>query len=393
MLKKILLISPVPSHPHNEGNRVRIYRLLMNLQAMGNDVYFVYIKQEVGDEEAMKKCWGNNFSSIDYKRPKTAFKKRPQKISDKIIRRIKAIFDSDPYFTYSVDDWYDNCIDRVLKELSRTINPDVVIVEYVFLSKALECFGNNVLKTIDTHDLFTDRYKLYLKNKQQPQWFSTTRREEKKGLSRADVIIAIQQKEAAILSRFISNKKIITIGHLVDLYEDYKDADRQLKNRILFVGSRNPINVNGIKYFISEVFPKLRNKMPDVQLILVGDVCDVLESCKGCIKLGRLSNLKDAYDMADVVVSPILFGTGLKIKNIEALGYSKPLVTTPAGAEGLEKAAGKAFLVAESPQQFLKCITEVLSNNNLYRELSKNAYEFAKAWNQDCLKVLQKAFY
>ena len=388
MKKKILVISPVPSHPQNQGNRARIYNLLVNIKEMGQDVYFVHIKQEVGNSKSMQQCWREKYYSIPYERPKTAYKKPIKKLGQKIVRKLCSLVDSDPKFTYMIDDWYDDSINEVLNDLSKSINPDVVIVEYVFLSKALECFGKNVLKIIDTHDIFADRYKLYQQNKQRPRWFSTTKKEENKGLSRADIVIAIQQKEADILTKRLKNTKVVIVGHLVSLYQLTKE---KLNKKILFIGSRNRINVNGINYFIKDVFSQIKLKFYDAQLILAGDICNVVESFDGCIKLGRVDNLKDAYELADLVINPILFGTGLKIKNIEALGYSKPLVTTTVGAEGIENGAGKAFLIAESPEQFVSHMTEIFSSDiESYKKLSSNAYNYAKEWNLNCLQILRK---
>ena len=396
MRKKILVVSPNPTHPQNSGNRTRIHSLLLNLKEMGHDVYFVHITNVKGDRQAMQQFWGEEkFYSIPYEKPQTTNKFYDQKaeniiikITRKILRKVQAIIGSDPYFTYLVDDWYTETIDKILLELSTEIKPDVVMVEYVFFSKALECFDKNVLKIIDTHDIFADRYKLYLKNKQKPpHWYSTTIEEENKGLNRADIIIAIQQKEADILVKRLKNKNIVTVGHLVTLHPA---KPKKIANKILFVGSDNAVNVSGINYFINNVFSQLKSKLENVQLILAGDICDRIEKFDGCMKLGRVENIEDAYDLADVVVSPILFGTGLKIKNIESLGYAKPLITTPAGAEGMEEGMGKAFLVANSPEEYVSQIVKILSNADLYENLSSNGYEFAKQWNSNCLQVLRE---
>ena len=388
MSKKILVISPIPSHPQNAGNRARVYSLFLNLKEMGHDVYFLHIQKETGDEESMQSSWGNNFYSIPYQKPKTAKKQYPKRLSQKIIRKIQSFIFSDPLFTYSIDDWYDDSVNEKIINISNQISPHVVIVEYVFFSKALELFDKNIIKIIDTHDKFTDRYKLYQKKGKNPRWYSTTSKQEIKGLSRADVILSIQQKETNWFSKRLKKQQIVTVGHLVKLHSNNSN---ELKNTILFVGSKNPINVDGINYFIKQVFPDLKSKFKNLKLILAGDVCEEVEDFKDCIKLGRVENLKDAYQLADIVISPVLFGTGLKIKNIEALGYSKPLVTTSVGAEGMEEAANKAFLIANSPLEFVDAITKIFSDIELYKNLSQNAYNFAKKWNKSCLKILGDA--
>ena len=391
MSKKILVISPTPSHPQNAGNRSRIYRLLLSLKEMRYDVHFLHIKETLGDEAAMEKCWGDKFYSLTYNQPETKVKKKPktlkQRIIKKIVRIIKSLINNDPQFNYLIDDWYDDSVDQKIIELSKKISPEVILVEYVFFSKALELFDKNAIKIIDTHDIFHNRYKLYQRNKRTPEWFSTSKAQEIKGLNRADIIIAIQEQEEKLFSRFLKSKEIVTVGHLVDLQ---KFIPRNLSYKILFVGSSNSINVDGIEYFIKDIFPKIKTKFKEAKLVLAGDICNVIEDFDGCCKLGRVQNLKEAYDAVDLAINPVQYGTGLNIKNIEALGYSKPLVTTSKGAEGMEHGNGTTFLIADSAIDFANHIIEIFSNNNTYENLAKKSYEFAFNWNQNYLQVLNK---
>ncbi len=381
--KKVLVISPVPSHPQNAGNRSRIYNLLMNLQKLGHDVYFLYIHQEIADEYLMRKTWGDNFYSVPY----TDCWQKKRSLAARIIRKLRCFLTNYPKYPGAVDDWYDNSVNQLLVELQRKIKPDVVIVEYVFFSKALKYFGKDVLKIIDTHDIFNNRVNLYKEKGQQYYWYSTTAKEESKGLRRADLIIAVQKEEEEYFKKLVGNK-VITIGHTVPLHRPKQIAQPRIK--ILYVASKNEINIHSFSYFIREIFPKVRAKLPDVQLAIAGNICEVVEDTDGCIKLGYAENIDEVYDTVDVVINPILFGTGLKIKNIEALGQSKVLITTPEGAKGLEKGANKAFIVANNVDEFAQSVIEVLTNPILSSNLSQNAYVFAQDYNKKVLETLEK---
>lgn len=392
MNKRILIISPIATHPLNHGNKQRVHTLLLNLRELGNDIYFVHIRIHEGDEKAMWQCWGEKFYPIPYKMPKAYFsKERDYKIAREIYSTTGFVNKNSSCFTYLLDDIYDNSIDASIIDLSKRINPNVVIVEYVFLSKALECFDKDVLKIIDTHDIFADRSEKFFNNKQfPPNGFSTTEEQENKGLSRADIIIAIQKNEANLFKNRLSSKKIAIVGHTVSLQ---RLKYRKLTNKILFFGSANSVNNYSIRYFIKDIFPLIKERFRNAELILAGEICERLIEFDDCLKLGKVDNLKDVYDMADVVINPVLVGTGLKIKNIEALGYLKPLITTALGAEGLEEGIGKAFLIAESPEDFLDCITKIFTDNIFYESLCRNAYNFVREYNQKCLNALKEIFY
>lgn len=387
MSRRILVISPTPSHPQNAGNRARIYNLLLNLRAAGHVVYFAYVEETPGDKTSMLQCWGDEFfSAIAYNKPETARKKAPKHFVAKILIWLRALFGSDPRYTYAIDDWYDDLVDGAIDEISKSFKPDVVIAEYVFFSKALENFDSSVLKIIDTHDVFTNRYKLYLNNKQCPRWFSTTEKEEQKGLNRANSVIAIQGHEEQVFSTLLEPpKKVVTVGHLVPLQSL---PVKIFTYSILYIGSCNPINVEGVDSFIRDVFPKIKNTFKDAKLILAGDICDVVDDFEGCLKLGRVEALEEAYALSDVIINPVHFGTGLKIKSIEALGYAKPLVTTPIGAEGLETGTNEAFLLANTADEFAHSIIQIFSDGQIREKLSRNAYSFAQRWNQRCLEAL-----
>lgn len=384
MIRKILVISPTFPCPVTTGNRARIYEFLLNLKKIGHDVYFLYINIEPFDESQIgENSWSKKTFIAPYKPPHRALAKR-------IIRKLKRILGKESAFLYSIDDWYDHSLDSFVTHLSSQIQFDTVIVEYVFFSKVLDCFGSNVLKMIDTHDVYTNRHRIYLENNQYPHWYSTTQGEESKGLDRADVVVAIQQNEKEIFSK-LTHKKVVTIGHTVLLQKPIQQPS--VDQVILFIGAGNPMNMKGINSFLQEVLPQVRLHYPKLQLILAGTICETVPDVDHCIKLGKVPHLKEVYDKACIVINPIPYGTGLKIKTIEALGYGKPLVTTSIGAEGLENGINQAFLVADTAESFAQAVINVLSDPTFANNLSRNAYDFAKAWNEASIRELKNVLF
>lgn len=372
MQKKILVISPTFAYPLTAGNRVRIHQLLLSLKNIGYEVHFLYINTEPFDQsQARENLWCDQLYVAPYHSPHKTFFSRA-------VRKLKRLLNWHAY-TYLIDDWYDKSLDEFIIQLTHQIDFDVVMVEYVFFSKALECFGDQVLKIIDTHDVYTDRHLMYLENQKDPHWYFTTAQQEAKGLDRADIIIAIQENEKAFFSQ-LTDKKIVVVGHTVTL--------RELMPRfattkaILFIGACNPMNIQGINAFMQHILPLVQTRFADVRLLLAGTICDAVGDVEACIKLGQVEDLETAYELADVVINPIPYGTGLKIKTIEALGYAKPLVTTSVGADGLEVGKDKAFLVSDTPEEFAEAIIQLFSNDQFARTLCRNAYQLAQQWNE-----------
>lgn len=387
MGKRILVVSPTPSHPQNAGNRARIFNLLSALVERGHKIYFVHVKKErFGDNKRMREEW-SGFHSLNYH---CSLYNRKQLKLESWKKGILRIFLKDIYFPYKIDDWWDSAVDSFIINLHRKHYFEVIIAEYVFFSKVLDLFGQDVLKVIDTHDIFTDRHKKYIKYGVMPGFFYTTKREEAKGLNRSDLILAIQENEANFY-KTITNKKVSTIGHPVKLKTP--KTKKRLNKSILFVGSNNIPNVKSISYFIKNIFPKLKKNEPNLSLYIVGNIKNnkdfqVIEMPSGCKAIGEVDNLGPYYQYADIVVNPVLFGSGLNIKMIESLGYGKPTVTTPVGAKGLEDGAGDAFWVANNDENFVEIILNLLQDVQSCNKLGYRAYEFAENYNANCLRVL-----
>lgn len=376
---KILVVSPTPTHPKNAGNRARINDLLNLIKSLGHDVYFLHIEQEKGDENKMREIWGEHFISVEYRRDSHRLAV--------LKRKYGGYFDQDLKYIYDIDEWYDSSLNKVVLDLHAKHNFDTVIVEYIFISKVFECFDDSVRKIIDTHDVFTNRHRQYLLQNQQPRWFSTSKKGEAKACNRADLVLAIQDKEKEFYSS-ICKSKVVTVGHLVPVQDT--PIINNSSNKLLFVASNNPVNVQGMKYFLEKIFPEVQKKIPDVEISLVGSVCKDINDQPGLKKLGFVDDLKKVYDKADIVINPVIINTGLSIKNLEALGSAKPLVTSTVGAEGLESGVGKAYRIADSPQEFTDHLVEILSDEKIRLSLAQGASDFVKECNKLVFEQMKK---
>jgi len=367
--KKILVISPAPTHP---SNRIRILNMVRCLADQGHDVHFLYSDQEKGDTEKMKEYWGERFYRVNYEKPKPGRK-------DILIERLKTVVNKYSKYYSGVDDHYNLQLDAEIMRLKEVHHFDAVLVEYIFQSRAFLNFGVKTLKVIDTHDVMTGRHKLFLKEGKNPVWYSTTRGQEKKGIVRSDVIIAIQEKEKDHFHRLAPRKKVVNIGHIVQLKDSVSDTPRK---KLLFVGSNNPSNYYGINDFLEKVFPTLRLSFHDLELIIAGNICGKLpDGLAGVVKLGEVDDLEKAYELSDIVINPLTVGTGLKIKMIEAMGLSKAVISTEVGAEGIE-GKGRAYLMADSTDDYTYQLKILFNNSKFYLDVCSNARKTAETYNR-----------
>lgn len=137
---------------------------------------------------------------------------------------------------------------------------------------------------------------------------------------------------------------------------------------VLFVGNLSYVpNIDGICWFIEEVWPSLLAMAPDLQLVVAGSrpAPAVLKAC-GAPGIQLLSDPPDVaplYASATVAIVPLRCGSGSRIKLLEAGAHGVPVVSTRKGAEGLDLDPGVHLHLAEStPEPFLAALRACLSN-------------------------------
>lgn len=383
---RILVFSPVPTHPPIAGNRARILTLTEALSAAGHELHFGWAPMEDGDSSAMKAHFGESYTEFHYRPPKLV-----KGIGARLWRRILGQFKIESAFVWQLDDWYDPGLTAQLAELHAKYHFDAVFVEYVFMSQALSAFPDNVIKIIDTHDRFANRHLHYLQAGKRPGWYSTTPEEETKGLARADVVIAIQENEARLFNEALhGSRRVITVGHLLDMSESVQLASTPTA---VFIASGNQINVDAATAFITDVLPLILAAIPQFELLLAGDVCKYVQDTPGVRKLGRVSSIASTYAQGALAINPVKMGTGLNIKTMECLAMGIPLVSSQSGSRGLENLRGKAFLSVDDNdnQAMANAVINVLKDKALRISLSHEALRAAKTWNATQLCNLANA--
>ena len=166
----------------------------------------------------------------------------------------------------------------------------------------------------------------------------------------------------------------------------YRDPDPPLGRvevegppTVLFQGTlRYPPNADGARFLVDEVGPILRSLVPDVRLRLVGVTTPALASLDAppaVTLVGRVPDIDAELATADLVVVPLRFGSGTRLKVLEAFAHRIPVVSTALGAEGLGAEDGVHLLVAESAHDLADACARLLSDTELRAAISDQAHE------------------
>ena len=147
-----------------------------------------------------------------------------------------------------------------------------------------------------------------------------------------------------------------------------------------YVASPYQPNIDGLKWFLDNVWPAILKKY-NLTLNVYGNIgagfYKEAKKMKNVLFRGFTEDLKEAYKGMDIVINPVRCGAGLKIKNVEALGFGIPLITTFHGASGMEDGASTAFLVADTPKEFIVAFEKVMEDVAFRTQIGKAGFEYA----------------
>jgi glycosyltransferase involved in cell wall biosynthesis len=153
---------------------------------------------------------------------------------------------------------------------------------------------------------------------------------------------------------------------------------------MLFLGSfRHLPNHQALEWFTRRVLPLVLQRAPDARLVIVGHDPPPRHSLPDfgeAIELrGFVEDVREPLASYAVFVCPILSGSGMRVKLLEAFAAGIPVVSTRLGAEGLTAKDGEVCALADSPQEFAEKILELFSNTAKANALAMRAREHVVA--------------
>jgi polysaccharide biosynthesis protein PslH len=169
-------------------------------------------------------------------------------------------------------------------------------------------------------------------------------------------------------------------------------------------GSRNivtmgtlhyPPNADGIRWFILEVFPIIKQKIPDASLTIIGknppgDFIKIAQQQPDSITVtGYVPDLTPYLEKAEVMVIPVRAGGGMRVRILEAFARGMPVVTTTVGIEGIEAIPDEEVVIKDTPSEFAQAVVNLLNNRNNQDNLASKGRQLAEA-RYDWKVVLEK---
>ncbi len=263
------------------------------------------------------------------------------------------------------------------KEFIRGKNFDIAIIEYIELSNVLELLPSATITMLDTHDLVFERIKSFKKFSVKYDGIILSKKDELEIFQCYDYVLLIQKKDFEKVAKKMDSNRLLLVPH-PPCFEI--SPVRETCKQVGYVASPYQPNIEGLKWFIDNIWPEILKKY-NLTLNVYGNIgayfCTPKPKVNNIVFHGFIEDLKNAYEGMDIVINPVRCGAGLKIKNVEALGYGIPLITTSHGASGMENGASKAFLVADSPKEFKEAFEKIIKDFSFRTQIAKEGFAYA----------------
>lgn len=387
---RILFLCNKSPYPAREGGPIAMKSLIDGLLAAGHQVKVLAVNSEKYqvdlDEipEGFRQQTDIELVDVDLK-----------------IRPFSALMAFLKNESYHVKRFISKNFRQKLIEILQTSTFDIVQLETVFMMPYLADIRKqtNVPIVLRAHNIehliwkrIASQTKFPLKKLYLHHLSKALKAYELQSLNDVDGIAAITRKDAAFF-RGLTNSSTIDIPFAIQP-EKFVPAFQVAEKPVFFhLGSMNWIpNQEGIRWFLEKVWPLVIKKKPEARFVLAGRFMpDWLLQYKapGIVVLGEVNDASDFIRKHDIAVVPLLSGSGIRIKIIEAMALGKTVLTTTIGAEGINYVDLKNLLIADNAGKMAALMVQLHENPALAEKTGKAARQLVEGLH-DNSKVVDR---
>lgn len=230
-----------------------------------------------------------------------------------------------------------------------------------------------LLELIDSETLQASRR---VRPKSPQTWLraAAARLVERRAVRRFNACTTVAEADAEVVRRLAPGVPVHVTPNGVDAdYFAPLDMPEQPET-IIFTGAMSfPPNVTAVLHFYNNILPLIRAELPNVRLIVAGrnpaPSIAALASDPLVTVTGFVDDMRPWLARASLMICPMVMGSGIKNKVLEALAMARPVVATTLGVEALDVTSGHQLAIADTPEAFAAATLALLRDSGARRRM------------------------
>jgi len=389
---KVMILSPQNPYPPIDGGKISIFYPLKYMVKYGIEPILTFPYKRMLHEKSI-----NNMQKIGIK----VYPFR-QDISDSVSKVVRNIFEKEPF---KIKKYYSLGYLKYMEEIIYKENPDIIQSQHIHMANYAIKLNRkfNVPIILREHNIeyklveqfYNSENNFALKSIAYWQYLKTRRYEVNiwNYFNHVIFISSIDEKIALALNNRLKSS-VIQDG--VDIKEFSSLNISKEPFSLIFTGGtyKTIQNVKSIVWFIKNVWSNIKRVEPRAKLYITGMNQDILFrklndnelKNQGITFLGFVNDIKRTISRCEIYISPTIFGSGVRLKVLNAMALSMPVICTSLDADTIIGAKDHEHLmVADDPAKFENAILQLFNNESLRYKLGNNARKLIEdSFTWDC---------
>jgi polysaccharide biosynthesis protein PslH len=371
---KILQICCKAPYPADDGGSIGIYNMINGFLTCGINTHVLtmntskHFKPDENVPEAFKKS--TQYQSVFINNDIT------------ILKAIKNLFSTWPF---QASRFMDINFEKAIVSILEKNTFDIIQLEGLYVAPYITAIKKHskaqiALRTFNVEHIIWDRKIEVEKNSLKKIYFKLQNARLKKFEShwskQANVAVHMTQDDDKTFEKLKMNPKyhlVVPIGMDLDTYV-LKTTIQKEKYSVFHLGMMDWMpNIESVLWFVEYIWDHVLNLLPEAKFYIAGRrMSDKIKNIdkKNVIIIGEVENHLDFIQSKQVMVVPLLSGSGMRVKILEGLCMGANIVSTSIGAEGIQIENNKNIRIENEPKAFAAAIVEILKNEALSESLS-----------------------
>lgn len=384
---KIAIISIVFPFPIDSGGSAGTFNLIDHSRKK-HDITFLSPNVPEWKKEGLQKAWPNVRVLTTPKGSGESIYNKAYKFGLKLKQKLSG---QKPDYFYSqthlsVNDlskFYSfGFLEMVQKEISEN-SYDLIQVEYIEFAAIVHLLPKDIPKIFIHHELRYKRLEMEyatLSHKTlEDKWhINATRDLEIALLNHYQKVVTVSVQDRQYLEDAgVKKELLITSPSPISMKSSEINKPFKFQKKLVFLGPEAHYpNLDAVNWFLENCWPQILKQNPDVKFQVISRWSDnfkKLHSKKKSIEfLGFVDDLDSVFEGAIMIV-PLRIVSGMRMKILEGISWNVPIVSTADGAEGLPMKDGVNCMIANTPEDFVSKVNELIHSEDLVNTLIGNS--------------------